>query len=228
MVLVAPSVTKYARYLTAWWSITESGVPSGACKQMRAWKSAMIPDTSSVGKPCNQSKGGTSDFFLGRKFCVFVLVVVCARGCYSRGGTFCQGCCRKCFHGRGGTCCQGGCLRLVRGTGTVAVRATRLLLDRRGRCRRVLHGFKNSVEVLLRLWCSIHLYHLLVGRPNHGLPAARQHQLQDPPWRRGAVEHALPQVGRRLDADRFMGKESAWRGEDVLRQARALSNASRR
>ena len=34
MVLAAPSVTKYARYLTAWRSITESGVPSGACKRM--------------------------------------------------------------------------------------------------------------------------------------------------------------------------------------------------
>ena len=31
MVLAAPPVTKCARYLTAGWSITESGVPSGAC-----------------------------------------------------------------------------------------------------------------------------------------------------------------------------------------------------
>ena len=127
--------------------------------------------------------------FFYRQFRVLVVVVVCARGCYSRGCTCCgrcfysrrvtccQGVCGKCFYSRGGTCCQGGWLRVVRGRGTAAVRATLLLLDRRGKSRRVLHAFKNNVEVLLRLWCSPHFFHLLIGGPTHGLSAARQHQL---------------------------------------------------
>ena len=69
MVLAAPPVTKCAKYLTAWWSITKSGAPSGACKRMREWKSAMISGTSSVGKPCNLSEGGRSDFFIEKIPC---------------------------------------------------------------------------------------------------------------------------------------------------------------
>ena len=64
IVLAASPLTKCARCLTAWWSITESGVPSGACKRMRDRKSAIISGTSSVGKPCNLSDGGRSDFFI--------------------------------------------------------------------------------------------------------------------------------------------------------------------
>ena len=119
-------------------------------------------------------------------------------------------------------------MTLVRRRGAVAVRATRLLLDRRGRCWRILRAFKNSIEVLLRRRYSSHLCDLPVGRPTHGFPAVRQHQLQDPRWRRGAVVHALPQIGRRLDADRVVGWESARRGEDVLRQDRTLPDGSRR
>ena len=168
------------------------------------------------------------------------MVVMFARGCYSRGCTCCercfystgvtccQGVCRKCFYSRGGTFCQGGWLRVVRERGKAAVRATRLLLDRRDKCRRALHAFKNNVVVLLRVWCSPHLFHLLVGGLTHGLPAARQHQLQDTRWRRGAVEHALPKVGRHLDAERVNSWESSRDGEDIFRQARALPNGSRR
>ena len=36
MVLAAPPVTKCARYLTVWWSITELGVPSEACKRIES------------------------------------------------------------------------------------------------------------------------------------------------------------------------------------------------
>ena len=162
----------------------------------------MISGKASAGKPCNLSEGSRS-YFLSI-FWVFAVVVVCARGCYSRGctccgkcfysrgGTFCQGVCGKCSYSRGGTCCQGRWVRLGRRRGTAAVRATRMLLDKRGRCRRVLQTFKNNIEVLLRRWYSSHLCNLLVRRPTRGFPAARQHQLQDPRWRRGAVEHALP------------------------------------
>ena len=117
-------------------------------------------------------------------------------------------------------------MRLVRRRGTAAVRATRLLLDRRGGCWRTPHAFKNNIEILLRRRYSSHLCDLLVARPTNGFPAARQHQLQDPRWRRSAVEHTLPLIGRRLDTDRFVGWERARRGEDILRQARALPNGS--
>ena len=110
-------------------------------------------------------------------------------------------------------------MRVVRGRGTAAVRATRLLFYRRGKSRWVLHAFENNVEVLLWLWYSSHFVYLLVGRPTHRLPAVRQHHLQDPRRRRGAVEHALREVSGGLDADGVVVGESAWRGEDVLRQA---------
>ena len=119
-------------------------------------------------------------------------------------------------------------MRLVSRRGTAAVRATRLLLDTRGGCWRILHAFKNNIEIMLRRRYSSHLCDLLVGRPTHGFSAARQHQLQDPHWRRGAVEHTLSYIGRHLDADGVVGWEGTWRGEDVLRQVRALSNGSRR
>ena len=49
IVLAASPLTKCARCLTAWWSITESGVPSGACKRMRDRKSAIISGTCCCG-----------------------------------------------------------------------------------------------------------------------------------------------------------------------------------
>ena len=115
-------------------------------------------------------------------------------------------------------------MRVVRGRGTAAVRATRLLLYRRSKGRGVLHAFKNNVEVLLRLWYSSHLIDLLVGRPTHRLPAVRQHHLQDLRRRRGAVEHALLEERGGLDADGVVARKGAWRGKDVLCQARALLN----
>ena len=117
-------------------------------------------------------------------------------------------------------------MRLVRGRGTAAVRATRLLLDRRGRYSKILHASKNNMKILLRRRYSSHLCDLLVARPNHSFPAARQYQLQDPRWRRGAVKHALPQIGRRLDVDRVVGWEGARRGEDVLRDRLQLSTTA--
>ena len=153
---------------------------------------------------------------------------VCGQCFYSRGVACCQGVCGQCFYIRGGTCCRGVWSRVVRRRGTAAVRATRLLLDRRDKCRRALHAFKNNVVVLLRVWCSSHLLHLLVGTLTHGLPTARQHRLQDPGWRRGAVEHELPKVSRHLDAEPVNSWKGFRHGEDVLRQARALPNSSRR
>ena len=52
-------------------------------------------------------------------------------------------------------------MRLVTWRGTAAVRATRLLLDRHGRCCRILHAFKNNTENLLRRRYSSHLCDLL-------------------------------------------------------------------
>ena len=151
-------------------------------------------------------------------------------GCGGSSGVLQQrcSCCGTCLYSRGGTCFQRGWVRLVRRGRTAAVRATRLMLDRRGRCQRILHAFKTKIENLLRQRYSSQLCDLLVGRPTYGFPAVRRHQLQDPRWRCGAVEHALPQIGRRLDADRVIGWEGARRGDDVLRQARALPNDSRR
>ena len=97
-------------------------------------------------------------------------------------------------------------------------------------------GFGEEARVCLSYTQSVRvdgfttalLCDLLVGRPTQGFSAVRQHQLQYPRWRRGAVEHALSQVGRRPDTDRVVGWEGSRRGEDVLRQARALPNGSRR
>ena len=186
----------------------------------------MISGPSSVGNPCNLSEGGISDFLienLGSSLWLwFALggataeVVRAVRGASTAEVLCCQGVGGQCFYSRGVTCCQGVWLRVVRGRGTAAVRATRLLLYRRSKSRGVLHAFKNNVEVLLRLWYSSHLIDLLVGRPTHRLPAARQHHLQDPRRRLGAVEHALLEERGGLDADGVVARKSAWRGKDVL------------
>ena len=214
----------------------------------------MVSGTSSVGNPCNFSEGGMSDFFIetfGSSLWLWfalggatVEVVRAVQGASTaevlravRGSVASASTAEvlRAVRGSVGSASTAevvravrGALKVVRGRGTAAVRATRLLLYRRGKSRRVLHAFRNNVEVLLRLWCSSHLFYLLVGRPTHGLPAVRQRHLQDPRRRRGAVEHELPEVSGRLDADRVVAGESARRGEDVLRQARALLNGFRR
>ena len=81
-------------------------------------------------------------------------------------------------------------MRFVRRRDTAAVRATRLLLDRRGGCWRILHAFQNNMEILLHPHYSCHHCDLLVEIPTHGFSAARQHQLKYPRWRCGALENA--------------------------------------
>ena len=104
-------------------------------------------------------------------------------------------------------------VRLVGGGGTIAVRATRLL-HWCGWCWGTLHTFKNNIEILWQR-ISSHLLDLLLRGPRPA--AARKHQLHDPRWRRGAVQHAPAEVRSCFHPDRILRREGARRCEDVLR-----------
>ena len=118
------------------------------------------------------------------------------------------------------------------GVATTAIRTTRVLdRARRSACLygRAFYSLKSHVELLLqRVRNSFHLTDLALCRPSSRARRSRQHQLHDPLWRGGPLQHALAQASGRLYTHRVAGWERAGSCQKIFGERRRSNWLPRR